>query len=213
MSERDAGSAPGKATLYAQAIEQRWSRLFDEAVVLSRRDWSRIEHWYTVGIPLGLIDEVITEVSAPEQRGQRPRRLSDLAGCVEQAWAVVVEGRVAAAGSTAASDSFDAVAYWDRRVACEPAGSSLACLLEELLSRFRAGEASSLIDDELDRRLDTVVDALTAAAVEDEVNRELAPYRNRLTTEQLATTRSRARLERFRRRLDLPRLASSGDDV
>lgn len=212
MVEWDDGVARGNAARYARAIERRWSALSDEAVVLSRRDWSRIEHWYAVGIPLGLIDEVIAEAAAPDQRPKRLRRLSDLAGRVEQAWAVVVEGRVATEGSTTAPSSFDPAVCWDRRIASEPAGSALAGLLAELLSRYRAGEGPSLVDDELDRRLDAAVDPLTEEAVEREVDRELAPYRGRLDAEQLAATRTKARLERLRRRLDLPRLAASGGD-
>ena len=213
MAERNTGGAHSSAARYARAIEQRWSRVLDEALVLSRRDWSRIEDWYAAAIPLGLIDEVIAEAATPDRRGKRPRRLSDLAGRVEQAWAVVVEGRVAADGSTTGPVSFDPTACWDRRIEGEPVGSALAGLLEELLSRFRAGEAPSLVDDELDRRLDAVVDPLTDEAVEREVDRELAPYVDRLNADQLAATRSKARVQRLRRRLDLPRLASSGGDV
>jgi len=205
--------ARDEAACYARAIEQRWSAVLDEAVVLSRRDWSRIEQWYALGIPLGLIDEVIAEAAMPNRRGNRPRRLSDLAGHVEQAWAVVVEGRIATEGSTLAPGSVDPATCWEGRIEDEPAGSALAGLLEELLSRYRAGEAPSIVDEELDRRLGSAVDPLTDATVDREVERELAPYRDRLSAEQLAATRGRARVARLRRRLDLPRLATSGGDV
>ena len=87
------------ATRYARAIERRWSRLWEQPVVLSPRDWSRIARWHALGIPLEIVeDAMLAQVERARARSGAPR-LSGLAPLVEQAWSVILEGRGGAGGT------------------------------------------------------------------------------------------------------------------
>ena len=63
------------------------------------------------------------------------------------------------------------------------------------------------LEKELDRRLPRVVPTHLLESVERELDEELQPFRSRMPPERLEEVRQRARLERLRRTLDLPRLA------
>jgi hypothetical protein len=82
------------ATRFAREVELRWRRLHDgTATVLSPADWSVVQRWYELGIPLALVDEALE--AASERRGSLPKSVARLDRAVRNAWATVRAGRVA----------------------------------------------------------------------------------------------------------------------
>lgn len=201
------GPGSGTAARYARAIERRWSELVGKPVVLSPRDWARIERWYAQGIPLEIVDEAMVAASEREQSGERPRRLAEVVPLVEEAWAVILDGRRATRHDVGPSPGEDPLSSWYRRKDREPVGSPLAVLLEELTRRFECGEDRHRLDAELDSRLLETVDSALRQSVQREVDREVDPFRGRIPADRLDATRYRACVHRLRRRLELPRLA------
>jgi hypothetical protein len=201
------------ATRYARAIERRWSRLWEQPVVLSPRDWSRIARWHALGIPLAIVEDAMQDEAERTRSRARPRRLASLAPLVEEAWAVVLAGRHDATPTEATHSPMPTAERWRACADREPAGSSVAELLCGLLDRLQAGESGESLDHELDRRLTLAVEPTLREQVLEEVTRKLEPFRKRMSAERLETTRERACVYRLRRRLDLPRLASEGAEA
>jgi hypothetical protein len=197
----------GSAARYARAIERRWSELLGKAIVLSPRDWARIEHWYALGIPLQVVAEAMAAATERDRTKKSPLRLGRVAPLVEEAWAVILDGRRAAPDAVGPSPQADPVDLWRRRKEREPDGSPLAVLLEELTDRLEDGEDRQELDDALDRRLVATVDPALRTKVQREVDGDIEPFRGRIPAERLDATRHRACVNRLRRLLDLPRLA------
>jgi len=193
---------------YARSIERRWSELVDRPVVLSPRDWSRISRWFSWGVPLDLIEESLRSAVRPE-RGREPRGLAQLAPAIEEAWTVILQGRIARHPAELGSIPDDPRAAWSSRILEEPPESPLARTLTELLARQDRGEDPDVLDGELDRRLPEIVPAELVERVLGALERELSEYRSRISTDRLQVTRRRACEKRLRHALKLPRLASA----
>lgn len=198
---------------YARAVERRWTRLCQRAVILSERDWALIEDWQSRGIPLQIVEEAI---DAAEQRRRRaraaappPRGLAYVAPAVEQAWRLVLEGRSRDPGSDRARPGPASAGAWRARLEAEPRESALRRLLESLLRALEAGDPPGEIDARLERTLPAAAPPALLREVETEVALELRPYQGRMEAATLATTRRRVVLHRLRARLGLPRLERS----
>ena len=206
--------ASDRAARYARRIERRWSELVDKPVVLSPRDWTRIADWHERGIPLEIVEEAMIDAVERDRRKAGTRRLADLAPLVEEGWAAIVDGRRAASESGAEPQSTsDPEQLWGQRAEAEPRDSPLGRLLRELVARRAKGEEAAAVDRELDRLLPETVARSLRERAEEEISKELEPYRERMTPQRLESTRRRARSERLRRWLDLPRLADRGTDT
>ena len=198
---------------YARRIEALWSELLQRPLVLSPRDWSLVLGWHSSGIPLEIVREALASAAERESRGKRNRPLRSLgylAPAVNEAWRVVVTGRVPDDVPAERSEPPDRA--WRRRLQAEPTESPLGRLLSDLISRLERGEAATRLDDELDRQL---LEAAPYDLVDDvakELETELAAYRDRISTERLDATRRTASIARLRGRLGLPRLGTADDD-
>jgi hypothetical protein len=197
----------GNAARYARLIERRWSELQGKPIVLSPRDWARIERWFSLGIPLEIVGEAMAAVTERGATKKSPRRLAEVAPLVEEAWAVILDGRRAPRYEVGPSAEADPLSLWRRRKEREPVGSPLAVLLEELTDRFERGEDCHGLDEELDHRLVQTVDPALRDSVQREVDSDVEPFRGRIPADRLEATRRRACVDRLRRLLDLPRLA------
>jgi hypothetical protein len=197
----------GNAVRYARVIERRWSELLGKPIVLSPRDWARIEHWCALGIPLEIVDEAMTAVTERGTTDKSTRRLAELAPLVEDAWAVILDGRRAPRHEVGPSVEADPLSLWRRRKEREPVGSPLAVLLEGFIDRFERGEDRHGLDAELDHCLVETVDPALRDSVQREVDSDVEPFRGRIPADRLEATRRRACVDRLRRLLDLPRLA------
>lgn len=195
------------AARYARAIERRWSELQGKPIVLSPRDWARIERWYALGIPLQVVAEAMAAATERDRTKKSPLRLGRVAPLVEEAWAVILDGRRATPDAVGPSPQADPIDLWRRRKEREPDGSPLAVLLEELTDRLEHGADRQKLDDALDRRLVATVDPALRTKVQREVDGDIEPFRERIPAERLEATRHRACVNRLRRLLDLPRLA------
>ena len=194
--ERDGGRA------YAREIERRWAQLQGRPVVLSPKDWVLITDWHARGIPLSLVDEAIQ--AAGERRRELPRNLAYVVPAVEEAWGVVVDGRrrdepLAPPRALAPREAW-------RRVAREHSGTPLGALLDGLLARLEGGEPVEAIETTLERELTGFVDPALLSRIRREIERELAPFSERLSGEIPTETTRAAVVFRLRRELGLPGL-------
>ncbi len=128
---------------------------------------------------------------------------------MEEAWAVVQEGRpvVAAPASTPEGRAGGALSRWRERAALEPSGSPLAKLLQELIERQAAGTAAGELDRELGERLPDAVPQELLGSTRQAVERQLAGFRERMDDDVYLATLRRAVVARLRRALELPSIA------
>jgi hypothetical protein len=200
---------------YARWIEGRWSALLEAPVVLSPADWELIRDWHARRVPLVLIGECIDAVAERIGKGRarrRPRGLSHVERAVEEAWQAWSANRDptcpaaphGAREGTAQAPSERLRAYLTRTPPTAP--------VRELLDRLVAADEAGLALDELERMLDDELPGCVPrdllAAVERELDLDLAGYRGRLPSDQLERVRRRARARRLRQRLGLPGLAA-----
>jgi len=201
------------AATYARTIERLWEKLADRPVVLSPRDWSRISDWHARRIPLEIVREAMEEQAGRQRRGPVLRTLSGVERAVEEAWAVISQGRVGSPpdGPAAGADRAVPESAWQRRLEQEEPGSRLHSLLSELLDRLARGEDRAALDEELDRALPEAAPGKLLEAIRRQIDGELEDYRSRMAPEEFSASRRHGCLERLRRRLDLPRLSHPGD--
>jgi hypothetical protein len=215
MSERRR-SAAGP---YARAVERSWAELCGRAVILSPRDWALVDEWHRRGIPLQIIQEAIA--AAAERRSgakpsEPPRGLSYIAPAVEDAWRVILEGRLSdpveddSPGGVGASDG-PPIERWRACMEREAEGSALRRLLGELIEAHHRDAPLHALEARLDAELSGAAPAELRRRVEEEVAEQLNPYRNRMKPEVLESTRRRAVAARLRDRLGLPELTPAGE--
>lgn len=196
------------STRYARAIERRWVALVDRPVVLSRRDWSQITRWHSRGVPLDLIEEALRSAVQPE-RGRGLRGLAQIASEVDEAWSLILQGRLSPDSVETGRPPTDPREAWQRCIGNETAGSALANALTGLLERLDQGQDPGLLDLELERRLPELAPGRLVDRVLGELQAELASYASRMSPERLRETRKRACEKRLRQALNLPRLAGA----
>jgi hypothetical protein len=188
-----------------------WADLCGRAVILSPRDWSIVDGWHERGIPLQIIEEAMQAAAESRARGRKtepPRRLSYIAQAVEEGWMAVLEGRASRAdeGRKVEKREDSPVSSWRARPLRESESSALSALLTELLEAFDEGRPAAQLDGSLDSRLPAVVPEELLKTVEQEVARELAPYRDRMASGAYDATFKRAVALRLRVKLKLDRL-------
>jgi len=196
-------TTPGR---YARRIERSWADLLGRAVLLSPRDFKAVDRWYALGVPLAVVQEVL-EAEAARPRRQAPA-LASLSRAVEDTWSAVLAGRLTGE-DVPQQPRAQAIDRWRLRQRAEPQESGLGQLLGELLAQYDAGQGAAAVDDELDRRIEAVVNPALRAATERALERAFASYRGRMSAEAFERTWRRARLLRLRRQLGLPRLATT----
>ena len=196
---------------YSRAIEQMWSEPLDRPVVLSRRDWDLLSSWFERCIPLQLIREALQPHGRTVKKP--PRTLSHVSMAVEDAWAVVLQGRIATHTDELqpSDDMATALTHWTTRSSAEVDGSPLHSLLHELLGRLASGDSPGMLDRILDERLFKASPARILDDIEQAVAGELSEFREKMPPAALERTRVHAILDRLRRELDLPRLSGSQD--
>ena len=209
----NAGGRP-RAGSYARAVERHWSELCGRPVVFSPRDWALIEDWHQRGIPLQIVREAI-DAAAERRKGSSPtaapRGLAYIARAVEDAWQVVVEGRLvdAAASIDGPSEEAGGIEAWRDCRGRQPPGSRLGRLLDELIQAFEHGAPTAELESRLDDQLADAAPRELRARAESEVAAELKPYEHRMTSESFESTRRKVVMRRLRMWLGLPALAGA----
>jgi hypothetical protein len=194
---------------YARALEEALSRLRERPTVLSPRDWSLVSDWYSREIPLGLVLEVLSDAGerARKRRRPPPRSLAYIAAAVGETWQLVLEGR--RVPEVERPDALPSIARSRERWArsAQRSGGELGRSIDGLIRRLDRGLDPRDADKELDTLLLDVAPADLLSRVSGEIDDELRAFRQRMTPEVFDLTRRRARMDRLRRELDLPRLA------
>jgi hypothetical protein len=218
---------------YFSEIEERFSQRRGAVLLLSTLDWALIETWREAGVPLQAVLRGIDaafdkyEARAAKARG-RMSKVNGLAWC-SQAVMEAAEEMVEAATGLAPmrvreeqESGFEAerVAKFLEGNAASlektAVGAATAVRLRELAAEVRTGAGGGL--DELDRTLTVLEEKLLlgvqAAADEAELvalreqsERELAPYRGKMTATQLRQVRAQYEHKRLFEMRGLPRLS------
>jgi hypothetical protein len=200
-------SGPGDERRYVRSVEDAWARLRARPTVLSPRDFEIVDGWRRRGIPVGVVLEVLDHQAKRRTSGGR-RSLAFLATAVEEAWSAVSGGRSAtAAPATSAGPGVGDA--WRAAAVRAAAGTPLHSLLVELQSEAEAGTAAAELDRRLDEALPGVVPPEILARAERETAAALASFRSRMSEDEFARTSSRARADRLRAALSLPRIAGA----
>lgn len=200
---------------YARAIEIALARLLERPRLLSPREWALVADWHSRGIPLAVVIEAFEDVGKRRAVGKRGssslRSLAYLVPSVEEGWQAICEGRVSRASQETAPlparNALDQAWEAARRVA--PANSALAVLLEDLCRRKNQGEDPTTLDDALDAAIEAAAPDDAVAAAERETLLALIPFRRRMSPKDFEKTVKRARVDRLRAMLQLPRLVLS----
>jgi hypothetical protein len=192
-------------TRYAREIERRWSALLDKPVVLSPRDWALISAWHARGVPLPLVLESMEAVASVRPGRRPPRNLAHIAAAVEESWAALVEGRRAGPSRTRPRATTSSAAAGRREGReHEPSSTAVRRLLAELAEALDRGNPTERLQSALEHALRGIVPAERLLALEREIERELAPFADRMDPLTRDRTRHAAFLARLTRELDLP---------
>ncbi len=211
---------------YYTEIEEHFQRARGTGLfLLSPLDWALIESWKSAGIPLEAVLKGIDEAFAKWHSRKTKRRLVNSLAYCAQAVLEAAQRAPASARHGAASgetpfaieelrDHLKKCADTIRQQPSTPCQEVAASL--DALAADAENQAHNLED--LERRLTTLEEKLVAAlrstqseadlyAIREDLDRELKPYRGRMTADQLAMLERRyldtALLERAR----MPRLS------
>jgi hypothetical protein len=218
---------------YFTEIEDCFQRRRGTLTLLSPLDWALMEIWKDAGIPL---EAVIRGIDAAfdkwERRPNRTRKVNGLAYCAQEVLATAEEMKEAAVGGDPpdkASPGLEATAVIDffKRNADElerlslPQGmrqvaSETAASLRNVAALFESGNPPLMED--VERRLTVMEEKLLAAlltstseaallAVRTEADRDLAPYRSRMTAPQIEQLHKQYVHKRLLEQHHLPRLS------
>jgi hypothetical protein len=197
-------TAGGDERRYFRAVEEAWSRLRARPTVLSPRDFEIVDGWRRRGIPLGVVLEVFDH-AAKRRVAVGRRSLAYLASAVEEAWATVAGGR-----ATSAVEPRPAAPSRPLPPRGVAAGTPLDALLRRLREEADAGVAPAVLDERLDEALPRLAPPEMVARAERETAEALASFRSRMRADEFAKTFSRARADRLRAELSLPRSTRGG---
>ncbi len=227
-------TAPFNYFNYFTEIEERFQKRRGSLLLLSPLDWSMIELWRDAGIPLEAVLRGID--NAFDRYGERSkranlRRVNGLAWCAQAVLEAAEELREAAIGAQAASRTVEGGFERERvithlgDVARALQASSLATMqcaeiaafLEHEIEKLNAPDATPDFE-ELERTL-VVLEARLFAALEssapldklvaskEQAARELAPYKNRMKTEQLRQVEAQFVHKKLLEEAGIPRLS------
>jgi len=193
---------PSDAKRYHRAVEVAWGRLKGRPGLLSPREFGIVEGWRQRGIPEGLVLEVLEE---RRRAGAQPRSLAYVTRSIDEAWTAVAAGRAAAPEPRAATPGGPESA-WTAGLERSDLSPALRTLLARLLASLREGADATALDVELDETLPRLAPPELVDVAERETAAALAPFRARMSAAELARTRLRARADRLRAALGIPRL-------
>lgn len=222
---------------YFTEIEEYFWQKRGAHLLVSTLDWAVIEAWQQQGVPLAAVLKGIDRAFEHWQRRRRPSRIKSLLYCIDSVAEVVEEMREAAAGrplteSTTAPPpsafSAEEISTFLRenaaqlRTAAEQLPASrqafadIAAALDVLADQSATNLPANLEDFErhltvFEEKLLAAVTQATAAeelvALRREVDRALAPYRRKMTAEQIALVEKQYLQKKLFESHRLPRLS------
>ena len=218
---------------YFTEIEEHFQRRRGTLLLLSPLDWALMETWKDAGIPLNAVLRGIDSTFEKwERRPSRFRKVNGLAYCSQEVLASVEELKEAAVGAAPGQakdsglDHSAVVEYLNRNagqldaVQLPAAAQSLA---HETASTLRTLALSLSQDrlfsmEDLERRLTVAEEKIFAAllaatpdeallAVRTEADRDLAPYRRKMTAPQIEQLHKQYVHKRVLEQYQVPRLS------
>jgi hypothetical protein len=218
---------------YFTEIEEHFQKRRGTLMILSPLDWALMETWKDAGVPLEAVLRGIDEsFDKWERRARRTRRVNSLAYCAQEVLAAAEQMKDAAVGAAPAKKAVPGlelaeVAAFLRRNAerleqadvPEPAAivaRETASVLHGLADGAEQGTA--LPAEDLERRLtvseEKLIAALLAAMpdealfqVRSEADRDLAPYRSKMTAVQIEQLHQQYVRKRLLEQHGVPRLS------
>jgi hypothetical protein len=215
---------------YFTEIEEHFQKARGTGMfLLSPLDWALIETWKESGVPLEAVLKGIERTfEAWHARKRKTRLVNSLAYCAQEVLAAARESederRTSAAGAKPLFASGEINEYLRRnaaelRNAAAAARETQARVYREIadsLERMAAEEPTDL--EELERRLTVLEERMIAAAIEAssektllghrrEMDRQLAPYRRKMTAGQLAMLEKQYLQRKVLEAAGLPRLS------
>ena len=218
---------------YFTEIEEHFQRRRGTLTILSSLDWVLMEIWKDAGIPL---EAVLRGIDAAfdkwERRPRRTRKINGLAYCAQEVLATAEEMQEAAVGAAAAvkrdpgleasavadflRHNAEALEHASLPESVQAVAHDTAASLRSVADSFAAGNPPPMED--LERRLTVMEEKLFAAllaatpeaallAVRTEADRDLAPYRSRMTAVQIEQLQKQYVQKRLLEHHHLPRLS------
>jgi hypothetical protein len=218
---------------YFTEIEEHFQVRRGTLTVLSPLDWALMEIWKDAGIPL---EAVLRGIDASfdkwERRSKHTRKINGLAYCAQEVLAAAEEMKEAAVGGERPEKSDDgmdapAVGEFLRRNAEELERAGLSGSAQEIARESAAGlrDLAALCEagapppmENLERRLTVMEEKLIASLlaatpeaallrVRTDADRDLAPYRGRMTAPQIEQLHKQYVQKRILEQYRLPRLS------
>jgi hypothetical protein len=218
---------------YFTEIEEHFQRRRGTLTLLSPLDWALMEIWKDAGIPLeAVLRGIDTAFDKWEKRPRRTRKINSLAYSAQEVLAAAEEINEAAVGASAPAKAetgldAEAVRLFLLRNADElqrcPLPRSAQIVAQETSTSLKEVAASMASDrvqpmEELERRLTVMEEKLIASLlagtpesalleVRSEADRDLAPYRGRMTAPQIEQLHKQYVQKRLLEQYHLPRLS------
>ncbi len=220
---------------YFSDIEEHFCRRRGTVLICSTLDWALMETWKQAGIPLeAALRGIDAAFDRYDARPSKTRKVNSLAYCAQEVLAAAEEMQEASLGATRrdpADSGFapaDVAVYLERNAAeldglqatIPPPAASIAQeavrSLRELAGGLKQTQVAPLED--LERRLTVMEEKLTAAllaatpdeqlvSVRAEADRELAPYRRKMSGAQIEQLHKQYVQQRLLERYRVPRLS------
>ena len=222
---------------YFTEIEEHFQRRRGTLLLLSTLDWALIETWKDAGIPLeAVLRGIDAAFERWERRPAQSRKVNGLAYCSQEVLAASEEMQEAEVGAAREehtekeSPGFESarIAAYLTRNSESLAGSRVPAPAEETvreagaalkeLARSVESDQEKLRVEDLERRLTVMEEKLFAAlltatpdeqvvAVRAEADRELAPYRRKMSGAQIEQLHKQYLQKRLLEKYGLPRLS------
>lgn len=222
---------------YFTDIEEHFCRRRGTVLILSNLDWTLMETWKDAGIPLeAVLRGIDVTFEKWERRPRKTRKVNGLAFCAQEVLAAAEEMKEAAVGAPVHDHDKEkrdsgldqsAVAEYLRRNASQLNHLQLPGSAQALAQQTAAtllGLAESLAPEsavgmeDLERRLTIAEEKLFAALlaatpdealyqVRSEADRDLAPYRRKMTAPQIEQLQKQYVHKRLFQQYQVPRLS------
>ncbi len=220
---------------YFTEIEEHFQRRRGTVLLLSTLDWALIETWKDAGIPLAAVLRGIDAAfERYQRRPSKTRKVNSLAYCSQEVLAAAEDMKEATVGVAAEAGgapgglesariarflqaNAETIARAQLPDSARPAAADSASTLRLLAAEFGESATRPPLED-LERRLTVLEEKLFAVllastpdeeilAVRQEADRDLAPYRRRMSAAQIEQLHRQYVHKRLLDRHALPRLS------
>jgi len=221
---------------YFTEIEERYLRRRGGGLLLSTLDWALIETWKDAGVPLeAVLRGIDAAFDRYEQRPSKTKKVNSLAYCSQEVLAAAEDMKEAAVGASGEppkerrSQGFEpeVLAAFLRKNAEELTSAKVPLGSISAFVRETAQTLRELADDsekkaprleDLERRLTVLEEKLFAilltstpdeevVAIRAESDRDLAPYRRKMSAPQIDQLQKQYIQKRLLEKYNLPRLS------